>query len=293
MGDAERKRLVYVAATRARDHLVVSLHRADHNGGTTAAELLHPVAPPDEALASRFAAAADTGLAGLPPRQVTPPAESHDALHGRLTHARTLSSNPPSTSASGLEGNEPEVALAVAGEEDEPSLTAPPILAKAPRDLDTPSYNKGRDATAIGTAVHAVLQTIDLRTGAGLDALADMQCLAGGIPQHLDLVKDLVRRALASDAVQTAAVNQYWRESFLAMTTQDGEIIEGYADLIFRTPEGQLVVVAYKTDQIRSAEDLAERSEFYSPQLGAYANIIREASGIEPTAVPLFLDASP
>ena len=203
MGDAERKRLVYVAATRARDHLVVSLHRADHNGGTTAAELLHPVAPPDEALASRFAAAADTGLAGLPPRQVTPPAESHDALHGRLTHARTLSSNPPSTSASGLEGNEPEVALAVAGEEDEPSLTAPPILAKAPRDLDTPSYNKGRDATAIGTAVHAVLQTIDLRTGSGLDALADMQCLAGGIPQHLDLVKDLVRRALASDAVQT------------------------------------------------------------------------------------------
>ena len=30
MGEAERKRLLYVAATRAKDHLVVSLHRADN-----------------------------------------------------------------------------------------------------------------------------------------------------------------------------------------------------------------------------------------------------------------------
>ena len=53
------------------------------------------------------------------------------------------------------------------------------------------------------------------------------------------------------------------------------------------------MVVDYKTDAIRSADDLTERSEFYAPQLSAYASIILEATGIEPTARPLFLDASP
>jgi ATP-dependent helicase/nuclease subunit A len=293
MGDAERKRLLYVAATRAKDHLVVSLHRADNPGSATAAELLKSVAPDDESLAFRFDAshAAPPDEAG--PSQVTPPEESREELHARLALARSRSARPPSQSASGLEGGEPEAVLAVAGEEDEAGRPAGPVLAKAQRDLDTPSYNKGRDATAIGTAVHAVLQSIDLRTGAGLDALTEMQCLAGGILHHRDLVKDLVRRALESEIVRTAVAGEYWRESLLAMTTPDGEIVEGYADLIYRDPDGGLVVVDYKTDAIRSADDLTERSEFYAPQLSAYASIIFEATGIEPTARPLFLDASP
>ncbi len=44
MSDAERRRLLYVACTRAIDHLVVSLHRGgqlpDQPGKYTSAELL-------------------------------------------------------------------------------------------------------------------------------------------------------------------------------------------------------------------------------------------------------------
>ena len=43
-------------------------------------------------------------------------------------------------------------------------------LQKRPRDLDLPPWLKGRYGTAIGRAVHGTLQTIDLATGAGLDA---------------------------------------------------------------------------------------------------------------------------
>ena len=43
-----------------------------------------------------------------------------------------------------------------------------PGLAKDGRDLELPPWNKGRYGTAIGRAVHAVLQTVDLATGAGL-----------------------------------------------------------------------------------------------------------------------------
>lgn len=115
-----------------------------------------------------------------------------------------------------------------------------------------------------------------------------MQCLEGDTPQH----RNPVRRALDSDVVKAAAANEYWRESLVAMTTPEGDIVEGYVDLIYRDAEGRMVVVDCKTDLIRSAEDLAERSQFYAPQLSAYARMIREASGVEPTARPLFLDAS-
>lgn len=40
MDDRERCRLLYVAATRARDHLVVSLHRGLESGTKTSAHLL-------------------------------------------------------------------------------------------------------------------------------------------------------------------------------------------------------------------------------------------------------------
>ncbi len=290
MDDAERRRLLYVAATRARDHLVVSLHRAQTSGARTAAELLHSVVPTDGSLASRFEPA-ETSSPMASGRRATPSPESRDALRVRLAAARTLSARPPSQSASGLEGSDPEVVLAVAGVEDDPGTTVGPIIAKDQRDLDTPSYHKGRDATSIGTAVHAVLQTIELATGAGLDALAEMQCLAGGIPHHLDHVKALVRRALDSEVVRTAARHPHWRESLLAMTTEEGEIVEGYADLIYRDADGHLVVVDYKTDVLGSAADLAARTEFYAPQLRAYVRILEQATGTDASAQPLFLDA--
>jgi ATP-dependent helicase/nuclease subunit A len=44
-------------------------------------------------------------------------------------------------------------------------------LAKQPRDLELPAWAKGRYGTALGRAVHAVLQTVDLTTGAGVDEL--------------------------------------------------------------------------------------------------------------------------
>lgn len=287
-----RKRLLYVAATRARDHLAVSLHRAINTGAPTPAEALRSVAPDDVALAARLGPGDGRQQSPAPQQVELRPAESLEALQARLAVARHLSSQPPSQSASGLEGSDPDVALAVTGTDEEHPATPPP-LAKDQRDLDTPSYNKGRDATAIGTAVHAVLQSIDLSTGANLDALAEMHCLAGGIPHHLTQVTRLVRRALESEAVRAAAKGQYWRESLVAMTTSDGGIIEGYADLIYRDAKGGLHVVDYKTDTIASASELVDRKAFYRPQLDASATMLSKATGQQVSAEALFLDVQP
>ena len=44
-----------------------------------------------------------------------------------------------------------------------------PGLRKRPLDIDLPPWLKGRYGTAVGRAVHGVMQTIDLATGAGLE----------------------------------------------------------------------------------------------------------------------------
>ena len=64
-----------------------------------------------------------------------------------------------------------------------------PGLQKRPRDLDLPPWLKGRYGTAVGRAVHGVLQTIDLATGAGLDDAVAAQCQAEAVPDRADDVR--------------------------------------------------------------------------------------------------------
>ena len=71
-----------------------------------------------------------------------------------------------------------------------------PGLAKDGRDLELPPWNKGRYGTAIGRAVHGVLQTVDLATGQGLDDAVAAQVLAEGVAEHGGIVGQLVRAAL-------------------------------------------------------------------------------------------------
>ena len=80
-----------------------------------------------------------------------------------------------------------------------------PGLQKRPRDLDLPPWLKGRYGTAVGRAVHGVLQTIDLATGAGLDEALAAQCEAEAVPDRVGDVRMLVQQALGSPSVVEAA----------------------------------------------------------------------------------------
>ena len=285
LGDAERKRLLYVGATRARDILVVSLHRQE--GRRSAAAVLRPVAPNDESVASRFMRDHDSPVIVAPTTMVTAP-EPRGSFEARVAAAQAQSEQPASTSPSGLEAGDPEVSAALLRVLADGSVPVVPLIAKGQRDLDTAAWRKGRDASAIGSAVHAVLQSIDLRTGDDLDAHVDIHCLAHGAIGHEELVRELARRALTSDVVRDAVVNEYWRESYIAMTTPEGKVVEGYADLIYRDAHGYHVV-DYKTDLIRSEDDLTARMTYHGPQLTAYAAILRAATGSTPSTGPLFL----
>jgi ATP-dependent helicase/nuclease subunit A len=114
-----------------------------------------------------------------------------------------------------------------------------------------------------------VLQDADLLTGDDIDRLAVAQCAAEGIFGLEPRVADLCRSALGAPIVAAAAAGaEHWRELFV-VAELGGTVLEGYIDLLVRTPAG-LVIVDYKTDQWRAGADQAARVGRYRHQLAAY-----------------------
>ena len=114
-------------------------------------------------------------------------------------------------------------------------------------------WRRGRAGTSVGRAVHAVLQAIDLASGADIDDRARAQAAAEGIPEREDEIGRLARTAVESDVVKRAvASGRFWREVPVAAAVGGGSL-HGFIDLLFEEEDG-LVVVDYKTDSVSAAE---------------------------------------
>jgi ATP-dependent exoDNAse (exonuclease V) beta subunit len=278
----EKLRLLYVACTRARDHLVVSVHRAERANvpdasRLTLAELLNDAA--EGATADRTDSPSASRAAVMPASAVPPPdldtwIAEHEAAFETGARRRFVS------------------ATALVGFTDDAAARDPGV-AKEARDLELPPWNKGRYGTAIGRAVHAVLQTVDLTTGAGLADLAAAQAAAEGVIGFEETISALVQSAIGSQTVVHACASPYWREAYVAVPVE-GLTLEGYVDLVYRdqTAAGALVVVDYKTDAIRSESDLESRLAHYRVQGAAYAIAVSAATG-EPVDRCVFVFLSP
>ncbi|MBW9205324.1 UvrD-helicase domain-containing protein [Mumia sp. zg.B17] len=285
MDALERRRLLYVGATRARDHLVVSLHRvadktdtnaciladagAGENAWATDASGLDGDSAPAEGARGRR-----RDLSPMPPPDLA-------AWQALLDDARAATRLTAVQSASGLEGTDPEIVL----------LDTPPAdagRAKGGRDVELPPWRKGRYGSAVGRAVHGVLQAVDLATGAGLDDAVAAQCRAEAVTDFSAEVRALAASALKAPVVRRAAEREHWRESYVGTVSEDGTMIEGFVDLIYRDDDGTLHVVDYKTDDVPQAA-LGARTAFYRPQVAAYEECLRAATGASVTTSLLFL----
>lgn len=287
MGLHERIRLLYVACTRARDHLVVSLHREARaneprpKSRTNAELLLAGMGESIEAVPD-----AVDGSTGPPQRLerslVAPPAPLMSLDEWRRSHQAALAGAARAAAVAAT-------ALTDEGGPD-PASDAGAGLQKRQRDLDLPPWMKGRYGTAVGRAVHGVLQTIDLATGSGLDAAVAAQCEAEAVPDRVVEVRRLVEQALAAPSVRAAGANPHWREVY-ACTPVAGRLLEGYVDLLYRGPDG-LVVVDYKTAATSDPADIDRRVAGYRLQGASYALTVAAATG-EPVVRVVFLFLTP
>jgi ATP-dependent helicase/nuclease subunit A len=121
-----------------------------------------------------------------------------------------------------------------------------------------------------------VLQTVDLATGAGLDDAAAAQAAAEGIFGREDAVAARARVALTTRVVRQAVAHGFHREMYVA-TPVDDTTLEGYVDLVYRGPDG-LVVVDYKTDAWVDDDDLDAKVARYRWQGASYAVALEQAT---------------
>lgn len=281
----ERLRLLYVALTRAEDHLVVSLHRPPppkaHTPGPGNGSLAQQVADrldelgPDAPVLEPGPARRDR-TAGTEHPELPPYADWARRRADAVAVARRRST----VSATAVAHFDARAAEDVAPEvlDDDERTDVDPGLQKQGRDLELPPWQKGRYGTAVGRAVHGVLQSVDLATGEGLDAAVRAQAAAEGLLGREAVVERLARAALDSDAVRDAVGGPHWKEMFVAAPLGDGTTLEGYLDLVHRTDDG-LVVVDYKTDAVPDDDALAAKVATYRVQLAAYALALEQVLG--------------
>lgn len=290
LNDAESKlestRLLYVALTRAMDHLVLGCyHRPPKAGAGSLAQkvwnllsgsALAAVDPPPANSASAMPTQAlvtdvpGAPLSLLPDRDTF--ALTRDALL-EAVNARVATSPTALVKEAGVQkalviAAIDEAAVAAASEQSVAG-DATSVGEAVPKKDPRRGSSKG---AAIGTAVHRVLELLDLAkpTDAEIRRLAELACAELDIPA---LVKDVAGRvgtALRDDVVKQAGESgRAWREVYLIV--RDGDrYVEGYIDLLAEPCDGKLVVVDYKTDRVDSAEDIATKAAYYAPQLAQY-----------------------
>ena len=145
---------------------------------------------------------------------------------------------------------------------------------------------RGLTAAERGTATHLVLQYLDFSD-----------------PDAAGQVEDLRRRGLLTDqqaaAVETAPLERFLKSDLAeeirragnvlreyrftllmderdydpAATGDDRMLLQGVVDCCFETAAG-LTVVDFKTDRVRTPEEIAERAAHYRPQLEAYSHAL-------------------
>ena len=272
MSESELRRLLYVATTRARDHLVVSCFgKPTTKDGTPASgALLGPIAASLPAPAAVEDEYDDGGVLVLPPPQSPPPAaEEGDSDIEALLAERAAwveqrrellgrAARPaPATSPSGLEHVDEEVRSGGPG---------------------APAGRAG--ALALGSAVHRVMELCDLGDEASVPVAAEAAALELGRP---DLAAETARLALACwrsapvrAAARAAADPGAVHRELAVGALVEGVVVGGAIDLLYRDDDERWVVVDFKTDQAAEKEVLLER---YRPQGAAYAVAVESVLG--------------
>ncbi|QYF91086.1 exodeoxyribonuclease V subunit beta [Arthrobacter sp. PAMC25284] len=263
---AEKRRLLYVACTRATSHLVVSLYSG---GPSSLSGLLGSVDDPETVPELQFPD--DFPLRSEKTRlEVSPVPAFEEWLRMRARWVEQ-SMIPASTSVTALTKGGPLPATGSTGtpEDSVPELSFADDFAGSP----FASGAVGMHGADFGTALHRLMEVSGLQADDGFGGLARTVALQFWLEAAADL-EACARSAMSAVPVRRAAERRHWNELPVAVE-RDGVVIEGIIDLLYREDDGSLVIIDFKTDvQMSEATQSA-----YWQQLSLYAELLAETTG--------------
>jgi ATP-dependent helicase/nuclease subunit A len=292
--NAELVRLLYVALTRARDHLILSTHTAGCHKAE-GSEIYVPdtegtrLNPLDSFLADCYSGA--NALAhlmdgakldakvGASAKAQSPAVMDWESIALRkYKELQTLLANTPASASLKAAGQ----AVGAADAEER---------SREDREPETAANRSIR----LGVAFHEAMERVDLFAANGLANLAGEVATRHGLdPGSVRLLEAMMRTSLSSELLQQARVavscnRRVFRELPFVRPLDSAAIEEGKIDLLFEGEEGW-VLVDYKTDWVsEKGDDVgAFFRNKYAAQIRAYTDALR-ARSIEVAAAYLFL----
>ena len=251
--EAEEIRLLYVAATRAKERLVIPWFAA--NGGR-----IDLLARGFEPVASHLVETPDgdsllpTGseVAGLEPKR--------DSAKDLIDRRRRWT--------------ESRVKLLARAAKPAVRVSPSKLAGEAEPREDEPGGTERERAMDLGVVVHGALEALDLKTASAQQRVQIEQFIArtGLSDEDKRRAAGMVSAALGSELLARARqAEQVYRELPFAHVVEEG-LMEGKIDLLF-CEKGRWVLVDYKTDTRVVVEK-------YTGQLHAYEAALKEVAGI-------------
>lgn len=262
--EAEERRLLYVATTRARDHLVIPLFWSKRGKGYF--DLLEGRLPnrekmkPGSIVDGQLIVGA--GELDLQPGEKPP-------LRLELGEHREEKDSPLQRRIQWKE------ALNLIKEKASRGL---PLLAPSLSDEDfqPAASGKGGGGAAFGLAFHGVMEGLDLINGRNLKSLCQEKAKEQGIPGMAEEIEMLCSRCLDHSLIKRVRKSKRFFREVPFSVSLGGNLVEGKLDLLFEE-DGGWVILDYKTDEV-SGDALEQRFHSYREQGAWYAEAVRKAT---------------
>lgn len=287
----EQKRVLYVAMTRAREHLMLSYAVTDRSSGASFLSMLSDAIGDVEAVSDSRALPVGNGTIELrqvverpalprpQPKSATPQAKPEDwKAYVELWRRRTA---------------EYERIL------KEPRFLTPTLLKRSETRLGERGHGKEKEvfpsseALLVGDLAHGFLQEWDFRSdtehfGSRLSLFMERRLEKDSAASHAKVQREL------KDIFQHFFSSKAYRELYSALILGrevpfcipwNGQIMEGVIDLMYER-DGLLYIADYKTDRIERG-GLEKSADTYRHQIHIYSEAVRRSLKRDVTAFKL------
>ncbi|MBI5878773.1 MAG: UvrD-helicase domain-containing protein [Chloroflexi bacterium] len=302
--DAEERRLLYVAATRAREKLIVSGHLKRKVDGQPAldgwlawigAEVgLDALTVPENLVAPlpfELPGLAGAAACVIAPVRQSPVADAPSADQPWPAAAPSTIAVDLATLVAPLPASPPECA------DEKVQAAEAAVPARVWRVVPTTKAPRG-PAWVVGLLAHEALRRWRFPDRADFYAYLYPHALSAGLidPAEITDTINVARRLLERFQAHPlfAEMDAAQRLHELPYVLERGaELESGVIDVLYRPlADDQAIwrIVDFKTDEIRSEEQLAERADQYGIQLGRYVTAVRDLLGVDVQGSLCFLD---